>query len=75
MEPDERYFEVPCKCGLGEDTSVGYMGNITGTEEYSVAIALKKEMLESSKCHTLDRDNYEAQLDCNDDVGFVPQTT
>jgi len=60
MLPDERYFEVLCKCGLGEDTTVGYMGNITGTEKYNIAISYKKEMLESSNCHTLDRDNYEA---------------
>jgi len=75
MLPDERYFEVFCKCALGEDTTVGYMGNITGTEKYNIAISLKKEMLESSNCHTLDRDNYEAQLDCNQDLDFVPQTT
>ena len=66
---DLRYFEVICRCGLGKDVpQLGFMGNITGTEKYSEAIALKKDMLEQSNCHTDDRDNYEAQLDCNNDV-------
>ena len=39
-EEDKRYFEVICKCALGSDRSIGYMGNITGTQDLSSAVSI-----------------------------------
>ena len=36
-----------------------------GTEAYKNALVPYKYMLERSDCHTLDRNNFRAQLDCN----------
>lgn len=34
---DKDYFEVPCKCSLGEP-GVGYCSSIIGTKEYAVVL-------------------------------------
>ena len=59
----DKFFTVPCKCAL--DGEKGYCASILGTPEYAESLVTMKRMLEKSDCHTLDRHNFEAQLDCN----------
>mmetsp|Transcript_7938 Transcript_7938/g.13325 ORF Transcript_7938/g.13325 Transcript_7938/m.13325 type:complete len:286 (+) Transcript_7938:389-1246(+) len=67
-------FEVPCKCSL-EGGSKGYCASIIGTQQYALALAVIKQMLEKSSCHTLDRHSYEAQLDCNEEPSVLQLAT
>lgn len=59
----ESFFTVPCRCAL--DGSKGYCASILGTKEYADSLITMKRMLEKSECHSFDRDNLHAQLDCN----------
>ena len=55
---------MPCKCAL-DGTQKGYCEKIFGTPEMQVNVKAIKYALERSECHTLDRNNMRAQLDCN----------
>ena len=59
----DKFFTVPCKCAL--DGQNGYCASILGTPEYAASLIDMKRMLEKSECHSLDRHNLAAQLDCN----------
>ena len=59
----KEFFTVPCKCAL--DGKNGYCASILGTAEYAESLITMKRMLEKSECHSLDRHNLAAQLDCN----------
>lgn len=66
---DNDYFDVPCMCSLqGQE---GYCAAILGTEVYMESLISLKRMLEKSNCHTGDRHNFQAQLDCNTEVESV----
>ena len=58
-------FDVPCKCSLGTDPSIGYCASIIGLPEYALALSKIKIMQGKNECHTMDRDNLESTLDCN----------
>lgn len=45
------------------DDPPGFCGSIIGHEKYQTAVAELANVLASSKCHTLDRDNMRAQKD------------
>ena len=51
------YFKV------GDKEGAGFCGKVMGTDIYSKAMSKIKTVLEGSKCHTLDRDNWRAQND------------
>eukprot|EP00347_Sterkiella_histriomuscorum_P002242 403368927 len=55
------YFQGLCECAL--DNSTGYCPRPGQTETYSY-IKYIKIVNENSRCHTLDRDNMEAQMEC-----------
>lgn len=66
------YFSVPCKCSLGKpganQKAVGYCASVIGTPPYAKYLTLMKSMHEQAyKCHTYDRENMVAQLDCNNE--------
>lgn len=52
------YIETPCVCAL--DGTNGYWGSIVGTDEFQKYTAAMKTVLESVKCHTLDREDLRA---------------
>ena len=63
-------FAVPCKCSLSKDPvpgkNEGFCETVIGTVPYEKGLTYLKSMHEKAfKCHTLDRDNIIAQLDCN----------
>lgn len=60
----DQFIETPCHCAL-DGTNRGYCASVLGTEAYKNALVPYKYMLERSDCHTLDRNNFRAQLDCN----------
>lgn len=53
------FVETPCVWAL--DGTNAYWGSVVGTLEYKRYSAAMKVVLEGSKCHTLDRDNFRAQ--------------
>ena len=60
----ESSFTTNCKCSMDGET--GYCGEILGTRIYADGLYNIKNILESSDCHTLDRDNWRAQKEeCN----------
>ena len=61
---DSKFYSVPCKCSLDvEKTNLGFCSSVMGTPEYKSALSKLKDMHEKSLCHTLDRDNFNAQKD------------
>ena len=54
----EKSFSTTCKCSM--DGSTGYCGEILGTKIYADGLYNIKNILESSDCHTLDRDDWRA---------------
>ena len=61
---EKDYIETPCHCAI-DGTNKGYCKSVLGTEAYKNALVPFKYMLERSECHTLDRTNFRAQIDCN----------
>eukprot|EP00347_Sterkiella_histriomuscorum_P013616 403364037 len=59
------FVEVPCKCDLSSSivNVTGYCGSVIGTSIYTNAVAAKLNVLQKSKCHTLDRADMRAQKD------------
>ncbi|CDW84527.1 UNKNOWN [Stylonychia lemnae] len=59
------YVEVFCKCSLagGSQSNVGFCGSVIGTDDYTNAVASLLNVLQKSKCHTLDRDDLRSQKD------------
>lgn len=57
----QKSFSVRCNCAL--DGNNGYCSKLLGTEKYKDAMSKRKTVLESSECHTLDRNNFRAQRD------------
>ena len=68
-------FPVPCKCALSSNPKEGYCATVIGTLPYKEGLTKLKSMHEKAfKCHTLDRDNIVAQLDCNTEASqTVPE--
>ena len=60
----ENSYFTTCKCSM--DGRTGYCGTVLGTQVYADGLYNIKNILESSDCHTLDRDDWRAQKeDCN----------
>lgn len=58
------YVEVPCKCSLGgPNDSPGFCSSVLGSDVYADAVAQLSNVLSSSGCHTLDRNDMRAQKD------------
>ena len=71
---EDEFFTVPCKCAL--DGKKGYCASILGTPKYAESLVTMKRMLEKSECHSLDRHNLAAQLDCNtEQISLEPAIT
>lgn len=63
--------ENPPNWVSNKDVPQGYCGSILGTLTYQNALINLKRMLEKSECHSLDRHDYTAQLDCNTEFSSV----
>ena len=62
--PIEKSFFTTCRCSM--DGSTGYCGQVLGTQVYADGLYNIKNVMESSDCHTLDRDDWRAQKEgCN----------
>jgi hypothetical protein len=58
------FVEVPCKCSFGGPKDPqGFCSSVIGSEPYKDAIGALSNVLGSSNCHTLDRENMRAQKD------------
>jgi hypothetical protein len=56
------FVEVPCKCSFGgPNDPLGFCSSIIGHEKYATAVGELANVLSSSNCHTLDRNNMRAQ--------------
>ena len=57
-------MNVPCKCSFGGPNDIlGFCSSILGHEKYQTAVGELANVLQSSNCHTLDRENMRAQKD------------
>jgi hypothetical protein len=55
------YVEVPCKCSLGgANDPIGFCASIIGHDKYATAVSELANVLSSSNCHTLDRNDMRA---------------
>jgi hypothetical protein len=58
------FVQVPCKCSLGGTKGPqGFCASVIGSDYYSDAVTNLANVLGSSGCHTLDRNNMRAQKD------------
>lgn len=58
------YVETPCKCSMTNTTlNEGFCGSVIGTDKYTNHIRSLKNVIDNSKCHTLDKENLQAQRD------------
>jgi hypothetical protein len=60
-EPERDFYETECRCALDGDN--GYCGTILGTPHYEEEISKVSNLLQSSQCHTNDRENFLAMRD------------
>lgn len=60
--PDKNGKKIPLTPTNGQERwkGQGYCGSVLGTQKYKDALEAIKPVLEASKCHTLDRHNWEA---------------
>lgn len=63
------FVESECQCALSNETT-GYCGTVIGTDYYTKAVRALRKVLQESKCHTLDRDNLQAQKDKTCGIGL-----
>ena len=64
MKNGDIYFQLQCECGLaGEDTKVGYCP-LPKSDMVKNNIKWMTKMWIGDNCHTYDRYNFEAQLEC-----------
>lgn len=70
-DPPEDWTLDPPNWVPNPDVPQGYCGSILGTLTYQNALVELKRMLEKSDCHSLDRHDYSAQLDCNSEFDAV----
>jgi hypothetical protein len=58
------FVQVPCRCSLGGPKDpMGFCQSILGSDTYAEAVAELSNVLGSSSCHTLDRNDMRAQKD------------